>query len=57
MPLRVPAGSYIYLEMENPYEISYQNKHEIVSVSAPNKDDAKDMFTFALIEVGLKESP
>jgi len=55
MPLRIPSSCYI--EITNPYEISYQNKHEVVSVSSPDKEASKELFTFTLIEVGLKEAP
>ncbi|GAI62234.1 unnamed protein product, partial [marine sediment metagenome] len=33
-----------------------KDKNEEVYISAPNKEDAKELFIFALIEVGLKEA-
>lgn len=53
MPLRIAPN---FLELKDEYEISYQRKQETVYISDPNKEEAKELFTFALIEVGLKEA-
>lgn len=54
MPLRIVPN---FLELKDEYEISYQRKQEMVYISAPNKEDAKELFVFTLVEVGIEEAP
>ncbi|GAG54064.1 unnamed protein product [marine sediment metagenome] len=58
MPLHVALNS---LDLPDAYEVCYKiqkkkDENEEVCISAPNKEDAKELFTFALIEMGLKEA-
>jgi len=45
----IPVSELVNTE----YCISYKNKQEIIAVSTPNKDDTKELFTWAAQQVGM----